>query len=94
VYGFGVWANFLTTTYTAYFVIPDAITGVLVQVRLPLHALLYALSAMWRSSRAKFKLTYHPKSFFAERAYRLTNNSKIFLVIAALLMYAIIPPSS
>ncbi|RSH91803.1 hypothetical protein EHS25_009173 [Saitozyma podzolica] len=56
VYGFGVWANFLSTSYTAYFLIPDFLTAVLVQ------------------------------GFFAERAYRLTGNSKFFLAVAILLM--------
>ncbi|RSH91801.1 hypothetical protein EHS25_009171 [Saitozyma podzolica] len=57
VYGFGVFSNFLSTAWNGWFLLPDAIVSVLVQV------------------------------FFAERAYRLTNNNKVVvIVVGALIM--------
>ncbi|GFZ48652.1 hypothetical protein JCM24511_06401 [Saitozyma sp. JCM 24511] len=56
VYGFGVWVNYLSSSYISNLMIPDSITALLVQ------------------------------TFVAERAYRLMGNSKVFLVIAGVLI--------
>jgi hypothetical protein len=38
VYGFGVWVNFLSSSYISNLLIPDSITALLVQVHLPTRA--------------------------------------------------------
>lgn len=73
VYGFGVWVNFLSSSYISNLMIPDSITALLVQVRLLTRAIVVPIMLS-------------EQTFFAERAYRLMGNSKVFLVIAAVLM--------